>query len=160
MSGASDRSQPNLVPQKVLFLCTGNYYRSRFAEMLFNAKSADFGLQDWIADSRGLAVNAGNPGPIAKVSVLKMIELKLKPTNHERYPLSATATDFETSNLIIALKEKEHRPLMRRHHPAWEKKIEYWHVHDLDCATPEEALPEIEGLVLKLMRSLKSGAKG
>ena len=39
---------------KVLFLCTGNYYRSRFAEMLFNALASRKDL-DWTADSRGLA---------------------------------------------------------------------------------------------------------
>ena len=42
----------------VLFLCTGNYYRSRFAEELFNhqAERADL---DWIAQSRGLALERG-----------------------------------------------------------------------------------------------------
>ena len=28
----------------VLFLCTGNYYRSRFAEILFNSVAAQMGL--------------------------------------------------------------------------------------------------------------------
>ena len=52
----------------VLFLCTGNYYRSRFAEELFNhqAERADL---DWIAQSRGLALERGayNVGPISPV---------------------------------------------------------------------------------------------
>ncbi|MEJ7592066.1 MAG: low molecular weight phosphatase family protein, partial [Planctomycetaceae bacterium] len=29
----------------VLFLCTGNYYRSRYAEILFNAKAEEMGLE-------------------------------------------------------------------------------------------------------------------
>jgi len=41
----------------VLFLCTGNYYRSRFAEILFNAVAAKEGL-GWRADSR----NGSRPG--------------------------------------------------------------------------------------------------
>ena len=35
----------------VLFLCTGNYYRSRFAEELFNHHAERAG-DDWIAQSR------------------------------------------------------------------------------------------------------------
>ena len=38
----------------VLFLCTGNYYRSRFAEILFNHLAGQSKLA-WRADSRGLA---------------------------------------------------------------------------------------------------------
>ena len=37
----------------VVFVCTGNYYRSRFSEYLFNALAKKSGLQ-WRATSRGL----------------------------------------------------------------------------------------------------------
>ena len=36
----------------VLFLCTGNYYRSRFAEALFDSVAVRMGLP-WRASSRG-----------------------------------------------------------------------------------------------------------
>ena len=42
----------------VLFLCTCNYYRSRFAEIVFNHKARKAGL-DWQATSRGLARSFG-----------------------------------------------------------------------------------------------------
>jgi hypothetical protein len=42
-----------LKPKIMLFLCTGNYYRSRFAELLFNHLAKQRGL-DWQATSRGL----------------------------------------------------------------------------------------------------------
>ncbi|MBD3320550.1 MAG: hypothetical protein GF350_05575 [Chitinivibrionales bacterium] len=37
----------------ILFLCTGNYYRSRFAEILFNTISGALELE-WKAISRGV----------------------------------------------------------------------------------------------------------
>jgi protein-tyrosine-phosphatase len=37
--------------KRVLFLCTGNYYRSRFAELLFNYRARSTGLA-WEASSR------------------------------------------------------------------------------------------------------------
>jgi protein-tyrosine phosphatase len=40
----------------VLFLCTANYYRSRFAEFYFNSIAAAAGLP-WQAESRGLSLN-------------------------------------------------------------------------------------------------------
>ena len=58
----------------VLFLCTGNYYRSRFAEVLFNSVAGKMGLS-WRASSRGLALERGvnNVGPMA-VSAIKALE--------------------------------------------------------------------------------------
>src|ERR1044071_452989 len=51
----------------VLFICTGNYYRSRFAESLFNALAEQRGLP-WRADSRGTDIHGAgrwNVGPIS-----------------------------------------------------------------------------------------------
>ena len=58
----------------VLFLCTGNYYRSRFAEILFNSVAGKMRLP-WRASSRGLALERGvnNVGPMA-VSAVKALE--------------------------------------------------------------------------------------
>jgi protein-tyrosine phosphatase len=44
--------------KSVLFLCTGNYYPSRFAEELFNDGAAHSG-PDWQAQSRALAIERG-----------------------------------------------------------------------------------------------------
>jgi protein-tyrosine-phosphatase len=52
---------PRANVKTVLFLCTGNYYRSRFAEELFNYEAERASLP-WIAQSRGLALEA--PGEI------------------------------------------------------------------------------------------------
>jgi protein-tyrosine phosphatase len=43
---------------------------------------------------------------------------------------------------------------MQQLFPAWENRIEYWTIHDLDCATPDESLPLLEARVLALAGSL------
>jgi protein-tyrosine phosphatase len=60
----------------VLFLCTGNYYRSRFAEVLFNSVAGKMGLA-WKASSRGLALERGihNVGPMP-ASAIKALEAR------------------------------------------------------------------------------------
>ena len=44
---------PATEQKRVLFLCSGNYYRSRLAEILFNHEAAAAGIP-WVADSRGM----------------------------------------------------------------------------------------------------------
>ena len=60
----------------VLFLCTGNYYRSRYAEILFNSVAGKMSLP-WKASSRGLALEQGvnNVGPM-EVSAVKALEAR------------------------------------------------------------------------------------
>jgi hypothetical protein len=43
---------------------------------------------------------------------------------------------------------------MRSQFPSWENRIEYWHVDDLDCAGPEEAIPVLEERVRALIGRL------
>ncbi len=66
---------PSQAHKTVLFLCTGNYYRSRFAEALFNSVAGRMGLP-WRASSRGLALERGvNNRPYIEVSDPGQIEL-------------------------------------------------------------------------------------
>jgi protein-tyrosine phosphatase len=58
---------------------------------------------------------------------------------------------------VIALKESEHRPLLERRFPDWSGRVEFWHVHDLDCATAEQGLFAIERHVLALASRLLCG---
>jgi protein-tyrosine phosphatase len=68
--------------------------------------------------------------------------------------MHCTVQDLETADLIIALKESEHRPLMQDRFADYEHDVEYWHVHDVDQASSEEALPQMEKLVDELIARL------
>jgi protein-tyrosine phosphatase len=137
--------------QTVLFLCTGNYYRSRFAEILFNSVAARRGLL-WRATSRGLALERGvnNVGPM-EVSAVKALEaLSIRaPEETTRFPLQAIVDDLERADWVIALQETEHRPLLHERFPGWAEKVEYWDVND-----GPEALALIERAVADLTARL------
>lgn len=139
----------------VLFLCTGNYYRSRHAEAVFNHHAATAGL-DWRATSRGLALEFGvnNVGPMARATIERLAALAIPHEPYLRMPERVTAGDLAAAHLIVALKDAEHRPLMIERHPQWVEKAEYWAVHDVDFASPEEALPQIEEQVRDLISRL------
>jgi protein-tyrosine phosphatase len=72
---------------QVLFLCSGNYYRSRFAEHLFNYLAEGIRLP-WHADSRGLAVGLnGNIGPISRHTLRRLHALSIPINGDARSPL-------------------------------------------------------------------------
>lgn len=130
---------------KILFLCTGNYYRSRFAEYYVRHKAVELGL-DWIVDSRGLGLTTNNVGPLSRYTIAECERLGIsyQPC---RLPLALSAADLEEADWTIALKESEHRPMMQRLFPEWESRVEYWNVHDIDFQAPEEALPHLRQLL-------------
>lgn len=139
---------------QVLFLCTGNYYRSRFAEYLFNHHAPDLALP-WRAFSRGLAIELlkDDAGPLSPHTRhgLALREIPIEPI---RAPLALTEQDLTTARHIIALKQTEHKPLLHRRFPDWVERVEYWQVDDIEDAHPSEALPQIEAAVLLLLRRL------
>jgi protein-tyrosine phosphatase len=139
----------------VLFLCTGNYYRSRFAECLFNSVAAKMGL-GWQAASRGLALERGvsNIGPMALSAIQALQALGIRNDEFSRFPLSVALEDFEKAHWIVALKEAEHRPLFQERFPAWTDRVEYWHVEDA-----AEALVHIEQEVMDLVARLLAGGR-
>jgi|SRR5579864_1202426 len=140
----------------VLLLCTGNYYRSRFAEILFNSIAGKMGLA-WRASSRGLALERGNNnvGPMA-VAAVKALEARglRAAAEFTRFPIQVTVQDFEAAHWIVALKEAEHLPLLQERFPTWAEKVEFWHVDDAP-----EVLDLIEHEVMDLVARLIGGGK-
>jgi len=143
--------------KKILFLCTGNYYRSRFAEHLFNALAKKNSL-DWQADSRGLALERGiyNIGAMSRYAVEALNERLMILSPEERLPQPASREDFQTADRVIVLDELEHRPLMLERFPQWLDTVEYWLVHDIDRTSAADALGQIEINVQKLISELAS----
>jgi len=133
--------------REVLFICTGNYYRSRFAEAVFNHLADDRRL-DWQAFSRGLATHlVDGAGDLSLHTRFALTARGIPLTRTGLRPMPLKRVDLERAAVIIALKEAEHRALMRAQFPDWENRVEYWHVHDLDAGSPEETIRAIEQLV-------------
>ncbi len=142
------------MPQNtVLFLCTGNYYRSRFAEILFNSMVRQRGL-DWVADSRGLRLESSNPGPISRFTLTALQEMGIDVTEPIRFPLPVAPGDFQSAHHVIAVKEAEHRPMITQFFPDWVERVEFWKVDDVDYSGPEVALPELRQNVVDLIERL------
>src|SRR6516165_1904920 len=140
----------------ILFLCTGNYYRSRLAEVLFNSVAGKMSLP-WKASSRGLALERGvnNVGPM-EVSAVKALEARGLRAVAEfgRFPIQVTVEDFEAAHWIVALMEAEHLPLLQERFPGWAEKVEFWQVDDAP-----EALALIEREVVGLVARLLGGGE-
>jgi protein-tyrosine phosphatase len=150
----------DLQPRRVLFICTGNYYRSRFAEILFNTGAQERGLP-WRADSRGTDVSGAgrwNIGPIS-ARAREALDARGIPLGAElRLPLQIADSDLDEADLIVALCESEHRPQIERDFPAAAHRVEYWGVEDLAVTPAEDALPAIERHVLALVARLSDTA--
>jgi protein-tyrosine phosphatase len=131
----------------VLFLCTGNYFRSRFAEVYFNSVALKMGLP-WKATSRGLALERGfgNIGPMSALAIATLESLRVRDADATtRFPIQVTAEDLEQAALVVALKQAEHLPLLQERFPAWVEKVTFWHVDDA---------PEVLGLVEREVMAL------
>src|ERR1700676_1633066 len=142
--------------KNVLFLCTGNYYRSRFAEILFNFVAGKMGLA-WHASSRGLALERGvnNVGPMAALAITALDALGVRTADAiTRFPVQVTINDLERADRVVALKQAEHLPLLQERFPAWAEKVEFWHVDDAP-----KVLGLIEQEVMGLVARLLGGGE-
>lgn len=140
------------MPRKLIFLCTGNYYRSRFAELYFRhvARQRDMA---WQVDSRGLRPGAWNIGPLSvhTQDECERLGICIEPL---RNPQELQLDDLRSADCVIAVKETEHRPLMLEKFPEFVDTVEYWEIHDLDAASPPETFLALKQHVDRLIDRL------
>lgn len=142
--------------EQILFLCTGNYYRSRFAEELFNHLARQRGL-NWRADSAGLEVEkwrSYNPGTMSVHTVEMLEAMDIMPLARNRAERQFDPEEMDHFHRCIALSESEHKPMIERMHPELLGRIEFWTVEDLHLETADNALPMIVTAVERLIESL------
>ena len=139
--------------KEVLFVCTGNYYRSRFAEIIFN----HIALQRSVpakAFSRGLRLNPEkNTEFISPHVITYMTKLDI-PLHEPGYAAKLELQDLQRADLVVILDEREHRPMLRAAFPDWEQKVSYWNFEDDYITSPDEVLPELCNKVDRLLSNL------
>lgn len=143
---------------RLLFLCTGNLYRGRFAEEYFRAVSGDLGLP-WTVTSRGLAerLDSRQAGQaISPVAVEGLQRFGIAATAAGRAPRAATLADLLAHQHVVLMDRVEHEPLFAQRFPGLSLPVEYWHIGDAQVEPPALALPRlvdaIDSLVDRLVR--------
>lgn len=145
-----------LFMKKVLFICTGNYYRSRMAEEIFNYLARNHELH-WQADSAGLRSDMSaspNEGPISKYAIEMLGNRDYPVASEDRMPRSVTDQDLLNSELVICLHRPEHETVILERFPAYTENILYWQVADIDELDPEIAFQRVEKKVKELINTL------
>lgn len=143
--------------KRILFLCTGNFYRSRFAEEYFNYH-AKRRILDWRADSRGLSerdLSAINKEPMAGEARATLAGLGVEPENAHRFPQSLSAEEVSTYDRVIAVCRAEHEPLIEKNFPALSGTVHYWEIWDVDVEVHETALQKLAAALDSLLSLLE-----
>lgn len=141
---------------RVLFLCSGNYYRSRFAEIFFNYLNEKSGnAVKWKALSRGLFVyKSNNPGPLSIHTRRALSQLSIDMEEPIRYPLQVRDYDMDNAAVVIAMKKAEHQDNLIENYKMHHDKIIYWDIHDLDAGEPEDTILAIKEHVGRLYQDI------
>ena len=124
---------------KVLFVCTGNFYRSRFAEALFNEKHP----KQWTAFSRGLDTSKPRNTPVSPLVATELERRHIAtPTTT---PQQLTQADLDAADLIVLLDGEEHAPMLKAQFPKLAlDKVKSWSVADVPKLAAPKAFTAIE----------------
>jgi len=132
---------------EILFICTGNSYRSPVAEALLKKFRGDLEVK-----------SAGtNPAGMIASNAKKFLEKENALKNLKGAPEGIDQKNLEKYDLIIAMKQNHKNEILRRY-PQMRDRIQVWNIDDpinLPRGSDKEVFEEIKRKVLKLAESIK-----
>jgi len=136
-----------MISMKILFVCTGNSYRSPIAEALLKKVRGDLEVE-----------SAGtHPAGMIASNAKKFLEEENALKNLKGTPEGIDKKNLEEYDLIIAMKQNHKNEILRRC-PQMEDRIEVWDIDDpinLPNGSDKEVFKEIKRKVSKLAESIK-----
>jgi protein-tyrosine phosphatase len=125
----------------VLFVCTGNFYRSRFAEAIFKAHAAAGSAS---ASSRGLDTSTPRTTGLSPLVVDELKRLKISPDLVAGYPRQLGREDLDAADVVVLLYGREHEPMLKKQFPQVDMtKVRQWSVPDVPAMAARDAFAEI-----------------
>ena len=131
---------------KILFICTGNSYRSPVAEALLKKVRGDLEVE-----------SAGtNPAGMIASNAKKFLEKENALKNLKGTPEGIDQKNLEEYDLIIAMKQNHKNEILRRY-PQMEDRIQVWNIDDpinLPYGSDKKVFEEIKRKVIELAESI------
>jgi|TARA_B110000467_G_C18175542_1_gene397632 protein-tyrosine phosphatase len=139
--------------KKVLFVCTANIHRSRFAEEVFNhlAKKSD---KDYHAFSAGLKVGDFSYREIYYPALENLKNFKIEPIRPKELSKHIDNVILEEYYKIICMDKNEHRPMVNANPRLSKYHFEYWDIVDIPKVDSTVSLPLCYEKVVKLFEEI------
>jgi len=132
---------------KILFVCTGNSYRSPVAEALLKKVRGDLEVE-----------SAGtHPAGMIASNARRFLEKENALKNLKGAPEGIDQKNLEKYNLIIAMKQNHKNEILRQY-PQMEDRIQVWNIDDpiyLPYGSDKKVFEEIKRKVLELAEIIK-----
>ncbi len=93
----------NMKKKKIIFICTGNIFRSMSAEHTFRKYLEDNHIQDWEADSAGIHPSRKHPDP-KTIEVLG--EMNIRNIHHQQK--RATSELLKECDIVVAMAQNHY----------------------------------------------------
>ena len=122
-----------IIMKKILFVCTANIYRSRFAEEVFNSLAINRGAS-LRAFSAGLKVGEYTTRKIYYPALEQLERYNITPQRENDLSTHIDELDLDEYDKIICMDEPEHRPMVEQNMNLKGREVVYWNIVDI----PEE----------------------
>ena len=131
---------------KILFVCTGNSYRSPVAEALLKKVRGDLEVE-----------SAGtHPAGMIASNAKRFLEKENALENLKGAPEGIDQKNLEEYDLIIAMKQNHRNEILRRY-PQMEDRLQVWDIDDpiyLPYGSDKKVFEEIKSRVLHFSRTI------